>query len=167
MHARSVVLVLGLSLAAGAAPGCRSIPLFAGDPEKAEPTDEDWQETEPLPAASFDQAWSRTRAALETMDYPIDEVRSDVRERRLVTKWRLRLGVIRLEGSRRRAHVELVPAGDRWIVRAAVIVQQNADIKDPTNPVSAKWEDGGTDPSLTGRILHRVRSLLLDEGAGE
>lgn len=164
---RVTALILALSLGA-ALPACKAFPLIAGNPDEAAPEDRDWQETEPLPAPSYDALWERCRVTLQAMDYSIDDSRSKFAEKRLVTRWQLRLAPTRLAGSRRCVYVDFVPAGDRWVVRAAVVRQKNADIRDPSNPVLAKWEDDGTDMGRTGLILYQLRAAVLDErGADE
>ena len=165
MNSRSLALAFA-GLALVSLGGCETTVLFPANPENQTPSDGEWQETEPLAATSFDLLWQRTRATLEDLDYQIDDNRTHVDDRVIVTKWNTIMAMLRFDGVRRRAHVEFVPAEDgRWVIRCAVIKQRNADIDDPTNPVMAQWEDAGPDPGRTGRLLYRLRGGLMDAPA--
>lgn len=145
---------------------CETTTLFVGNPDNQTPEKLEWQSTEPLAAPSFELIWQRSRATLESMDYQIDDTRSRIDDRVMVTTWSMSLAPLRFEGTRRRAHLEFEQTDAKtWIVRCAVIRQRNADIDDPSNPAQANWEPAGPDPSRTGLLLYRVRAGLMNEPA--
>lgn len=148
---------LVLALAAGAA-SCGDHVLLRTDPEAQAPDRGEWAETEPLEVPSFPVLWEQTLAALDDLGYSADDRLTDFAKREIVTRWVTRLAPTRYEGKRVRAHVQLVEAPEgKWVVRAAVLRQENADLRDPMNPVRAQWERQGVDAARAARILFQVR----------
>lgn len=145
---------------AGSAAGCETTKLFQGDPGSQVPERRDWQETEPLEVPSVDVLWERARAVLEYEGYALDEEATRYDRHEMVTQWVVRLAPGRLDGIRRRVHLAFVPSGTRWVVRAAVLRQRNADIDDPTNPAQAQWERTDPDASRTGTLIWKIRAAF-------
>ncbi len=162
-------LVLGLLLPAlGLLPGCQSMPVWLqGDPEMVAPKDSDWRSTESFSAPSFDIVWERVRLILAGEGYRIDEGRTHVDERLIVTDWSVYLAPTRYEGVRRRAHAQIQGgAGGLWSVRLAVMKQRNTDIRQPMNPAAAKWENVGSEESRAALLLWKVSNAFRsDAGA--
>lgn len=159
------VLVPGLA-ALVLHPGCETTEIFQGNPDEATPSSGDLRATAPLAAESFDDVWDRTRATLEVMGFQIDDERTHYERRELVTRWMTHLSPFRFQGFRRRAHVAIEPADDRWIVKAAVLFQRNADIDNPASPAQVQWETQGIDSSRTALLLYRISSAFDPEAGG-
>lgn len=151
-------LFLVLAVGTFATTGCETTKLFQGDPDKYVPERGEWQETEPLAVPSLNVLWERVRAVLEYEGYGVDEELTRFDRRELVSTWVARLAPTRFEGVRRRAHVTLVPAGDRWVVRAAIVRQRNTDIDEPSNPAQAQWESTSADASRTAVLVFKIRA---------
>jgi hypothetical protein len=157
LRRRAVTGLLAGLLAAGL-PACGDHVLLRSDPETQEPERDAWQATEPLEVPSLAILWDHALAALDELGYTTDDRATDFAKREIVTRWVTRLAPTRYEGKRHRAHVRLVEAdGGRWIAQAAVLRQENADLRNPMNPVQAQWERQGSDPGRAGRILFQIR----------
>ena len=151
----AVLLLAALGIAV---PGCESTKLFQGNPENALPEKEEWQQTEPLEVPSFAVLWEQARDVIEGQGYGLDETRTRFDRREMVSGWQTILAPTRFEGVRRRVHLTFVAAGDRWIVRGAVVRQRNVDVDNPSNPAAAKWEGNGPDTTRTGLIIWKIRA---------
>jgi len=146
-------------LAAPLAGGCETSGIFAGNPENQTPGAGEWQATEPLEASSLEVVWDHVRTVALAEGYAQDDTRTQYDRREFVSRWITFLSSLRYEGQRRRLHVVIDEAGPgKWVVRACVIRQRNADIDQPDNPAKAEWEDAGVEPSRTGLVLWKIRA---------
>lgn len=162
--ARTALVVALLLPAAAFAPGCQSLPVWLqGDPEMVAPKDSDWRSTESFAAPSFDIVWERVRLVLAGEGYRIDEQRTHVDERKMVTDWSVYLAPTRYEGVRRRTHAEVQGGpGGLWSVRVAVMKQRNTDIRQPMNPAAAKWENVGSEESRAALLVWKIGNSFRD-----
>jgi hypothetical protein len=167
MHIRPGLLSLALLLGTAAAlPACETTGILQGDPDKAAPADEDWAATQPFKAPSKEILWDRVRTTLASEGYRADERMTRYDQGVIVTEWQALLAPNRFEGKRRRAHVEILPAGleNQWTIRVAVLKQRNADIDQPTNPLKAQWEPESVDANRTALLAWKFqRAFEPDE----
>jgi len=151
---RASAVALLLVAAAFVTASCETSKLFAGDPEQQFPKDTQWMRGQPFTTPSFDVIWQRTGEVLAREGFRADEALTSVSHGEIVSLWITRMAPTRYQGKRRRAHVRIEPLeGAQWRAAVAVIRQQNADIDDPPNVVSAQWEADGIDEDRSKLLL--------------
>ena len=113
----------------------------------------------PLKGVDFDALWSRAEWVLTMEGQSIDRDRTRYDQRQMVSHWDTRLAPNRFEGKRSRAWIRFEPVGEGdWQVAVAVQMQRNADLDQPSQAVTAKWE--ATKPNLghAGALVYKIES---------
>lgn len=167
---RHLALVAVLAASAGA---CETTHLFSGDPEMQIPKAAEWLRGEPFTAPSFDSIWERATDVLMGEGYRIDESGTSASRGEIRTGWVTHLAPTRYQGKRRRVWVRIEPvqssgggtAADakQWRIAVVALRQRNADIDDPSNPVSAQWEADGVDETRTALLQWKMEQPFRPE----
>jgi hypothetical protein len=161
---RLAALALPVLLALAA---CETTELFRGDPSKSVAEDEDFVATEePLAEVDLEHLWARASEVLTRQGYPVSSDASSFARREMVSHWNTLLAPNRFEGRRSRAWVRFEETAPRaWTVSAAVQVQRNVDIDQPSTLSQAQWEDVAGKPELAEVILWKIAAGFRDPGA--
>ena len=127
--------------------GCESSVMYSGA-DAAEADDGEYvRGPAPLKDVDFDALWSRAEWVLTMEGASIDRDRTRYDQRQMVSHWDTQLAPNRFEGRRSRAWIRFEQANQgEWRVAAAVQVQRNADLDQPSAAATAKWE--ATKPNL-------------------
>jgi hypothetical protein len=157
-----LALVAGLAFgAAFATAGCAEIPrIFSGNADDVSVGDGDWVESAtPLSDVELEALWDRANQVMANVGYTVDTTNTKYSQRTVASQWNAQLSPYRFEGRRTRGWIRLTePTAGRFVVGAAVQVQRNSDIDQPSNAAVAKWEDQPADKSKANVLLYLVES---------
>ncbi len=159
-HRLALVVALAI-LPLGILAGCEAMTNmpFTPDPENASPGDGDYVTSEPFEVPEFDYVWDRAGRRLDAAGYGVDGSRTSRTKREIVSQWHTRLAPSRFAGTRMRAWVRFGDGGEgRQIVRVAIQVQRNEDIRDPTSSVLAQWKDEPADVERARLLAFQIES---------
>ncbi len=169
MRKTALLVVLGLGALLPAA-GCLSMShddYFAAAPDLPDPGKDGWITNGGLRCDDFDVLWEVARNRTAKNGWRIDDEATNYEKKRIVTSWRLDLGLARGSGKRRRRFVDFEEDKDAkgaWKVHACTVVQRNVDIDDPLNPMSAKWRADDMDIDDASRVAYVIASQFREFG---
>ena len=165
----SAALPFALALLLAALPACESTRTDLVGGSVSEKTVQRFQ-TEPglrgdgFPAPNRQVVWEAVARVLREMRYIPNSEDSAPESGVVVTRWRSSLSTFSRDGFRERATVRVLPVPGRsgyWHTEANVIRQQNNNISDPGNPLSAEWATPQRQSNIERLINQRVEQFFL------
>ncbi len=148
--------------------GCETTEIFRGNPaDSPAPAEAFVSGPAPLVGVELDSLWDRASQVLAMDCEGVDTEHTSFASREMVSHWITRLAPNRFEGKRSRAWVkfkEVAPGS--WAVSAAVQVQRNVDIDQPSAISQAKWEEIASNEGRANLILWKIESGFRDSPGG-
>lgn len=149
--------------------GCETTELFQGsNTDSPISPDEYVSGPTPLVGVELDALWDRASQVLAMDCEGVDTDHTSFTAREMVSHWITRLAPNRFEGKRSRAWVkftEVTPGS--WQVSAAVQVQRNVDIDQPSVQSQARWEEVASNQGRANLIVWKIESGFRDNPGAE
>lgn len=164
---RALPLLLAAALAV---PGCLSFSpddYFGAASDLPTPENAAWVRSESFRCDDFDVLWETCKIQIVKGGYSIDDDATTYKNRQIVTRWKVELGLSRSSGKRRRRFVRFEEVKEMkagWKVGVATVQQQNVDIEDPLNPAAAKWRKDEPDTEDAETVAYMVMAQFRELG---
>jgi hypothetical protein len=136
-------------------------------PDMPKPRNEEWSVSDPFRCDDFPVLWEVAKSQASKNGFRIDDDATTYKDRRIVSAWKIEMGVMKNEGKRFRRFVEFDEQKDlrsTWKVRVATVRQRNADTDDPLNPVNAEWKKDECERDDSDRIAFMIASQFTTFG---
>ncbi len=127
----------------------------------------DWSVSEAFRCDDFPVLWEVAKGQASKNRFRVDDDATTYKDRRIVTAWRIEMGVMKNSGKRWRRFVEFDEqkgTKSMWKVRVATVQQRNVDIDDPLNPMNAEWKKDGADMDDSDRVAFMIAAQFSDFG---
>jgi hypothetical protein len=115
-------------------------------------------------APDYEILWDVAGKEMARAGFPPDLDASNRDARVLVSRWQTQLMPFAGRGWREQATVRLVPVegqANRWTIEANVTRESNTNVKEPSNPAKAEWENPERIAAKERQIVYGIETFFI------